>query len=557
MGRRTAGLSPFALGLAYTDWLTHLCFSPGKQAQLVISAARLCARFHRYAIEASLGLRCAPCIEPLGQDKRFEAESWSHLPFNLESQLFLLIERWWQEATVAVHGVSRHHERVTSFVGRQILDMLSPSNFPSTNPEVLQLTLTTNGANLRQGFANWLEDLGRMVSKRLAVGTESFRPGKEVAITPGKVIFRNHLIELIQYAPVTSKVYAEPIVIIPAWIMKYYILDLSPENSLVRFLVEKGHTVFMISWRNPGADDRDLTMQDYVDLGAATAIDIVSTITPNRQIHAVGYCLGGTLLAMTAAAMARDGDKRLKTMTIIAGQVDFTEAGSLMLFVDDAQIDFLEDLMWAEGYLDAKQMAGAFQLLRSNDLIWSRIIREYLMGDRGSLIDLMAWNADGTRLPYRMHSEYLRSLFMDNLFAEGLYKVGGKPVTVSDIRVPIFAIGTESDHVAPWRSVYKIHLLTGAEITFVLTSGGHNAGIISEPGHRNRSYRMRTRKEDGPYVGPDGFFATTPVTPGSWWPAWERWMSSHSSKRIFPPSMGSRIHQLRPIEDAPGAYVMG
>jgi polyhydroxyalkanoate synthase len=553
--RVTVGLSPSSAMLAYLDWAVHLANSPGKQAELFKKALRKSVRFTSYAARLLTGKEEGTCIEPLPQDHRFDAPDWQQLPFSLWFQWFLLIQQWWHNATVGVEGVSRHHEDVVSFSARQILDIFSPSNNPVTNPEVLRATLESGGMNLVQGFENFLEDWERAALQKPPVGADRFRVGKEVAVTPGKVVYRNRLIELIQYAPATEEVHAEPILIIPAWIMKYYILDLSPHNSMVRFLVDQGHTVFMISWRNPTEEDRDLGMRDYLERGLMKALESVRKIVPDQRLHAVGYCIGGTLLSIAAAAMGRDGLDWLSSVTLLAAQTDFTDAGELMLFIDQSQVSYLEDLMWDQGYLDTKQMAGAFQLLRSNDLIWSRMVHEYLIGKRGPMTDLMAWNADATRMPYRMHSEYLRSLFLENDLAEGHYYVGDRPAALVDIRVPIFAVGAEKDHVAPWRSVYKINLLSDTDVTFLLTSGGHNAGIISEPGHPRRHHRISTKREGKPYVAPDDWLAMTEPHEGSWWPTWQSWLAERSSGKVKPPPMGSAKAGYPPLCGAPGTYV--
>ncbi len=556
LSRYTAGLSPMAQIAAYWDWASHLAFSPGKRAMLVEKAAKKWLRLASYAGRSALRIDGhAPCIEPLPQDRRFEHPAWRTMPFDLMWQAFLLQQQWWHNATTDVRGVTRQHERMVAFGARQFLDLLSPANFPFSNPEVLHRTLKEGGRNLLRGAGNFVEDWDRALGGRPPPGTEAFQVGRDVAVTPGKVVFRNRLIELIQYAPTTTTVRPEPVLFIPAWINKYYILDLSPANSLVRWLVAQGYTVFMISWRNPGPEDRDTTMDDYRTLGALAALDAVTAIMPRRRIHAVGYCIGGTLLAITAAAMARDGDERLATTSFFAAQVDFSEAGELMLFIDESQLAFLEDVMWEQGYLDSRQMAGAFQMLRSNDLVWSRLMHEYLMGERRRQTDLTAWNADATRMPFRMHAEYLRKFFLDNELAEGRYEIDGRPVALKDLKVPLFAVGTERDHVAPWRSVYKLHLLTGAETTFVLTSGGHNAGIVSEPGHRGRHFRVATSKQGSSYVDSQVWADGAELQLGSWWPAWARWLDGHSGVRVRPPAAGGLAPGLRPLADAPGTYV--
>jgi len=557
IARFTNGLSPAALAHAYLDWATHLAYSPGKQLQLVDKAMRKAVRFVNYACRCAMeGGKTDLCIAPLPQDKRFVGEEWQKWPYNFIYQSFLLNQQWWHNATTGLRGISKRHEDMVEFGARQILDMVSPSNFPLTNPDILRQTFSKAGMNLVSGFQNLMEDWEHAISGKKPVGTENYVVGRDVAVTPGKVIYRNHLIELIQYAPQTEKVRPEPVLIIPAWIMKYYILDLSPGNSLVRYLTEQGFTVFMVSWRNPEPEDRDLGLDDYRTLGVMTALDVVNAILPQQKIHAVGYCLGGTLLSIAAAAMAREGDDRLRSLTLLAAQTDFTDAGELMLFIDESQLAFLEDMMWEQGFLDGRQMAGAFQMLRSNDLVWSRMVRDYLMGERRPMNDLMAWNADATRLPYKMHSDYLRHLFLDNDLAEGRFVIDDTPVALSDIRVPIFAVGTVRDHVSPWRSTYKVHLQTDTEVTYLLTTGGHNAGIVSEPGHEGRSFQVMTKKPDDRYLDPETFMAEAPHKEGSWWPEWVVWLNARSGAPIAPPAVGALPPGFVSLGEAPGTYVL-
>jgi polyhydroxyalkanoate synthase len=546
----TGGISPAAYALAYLDWFTHLAEMPSRQADLGAEALMDAVR------ASALGVVSDRESDPSPHDPRFTAAEWRQWPFSVLSEAFLNVEQRWRDATTGIPGVSRHHERMVSFAGRNVLDMLSPSNYLATNPEVLKATFNQLGSNLLRGGKLLFEDWQRVVARQEPVGAEAFTPGESVAVTPGKVVYRNRLMELIQYSPVTETVHADPILIVPAWIMKYYILDLSPHNSLVSYLVERGHTVFMISWHNPTAEDRDLGLEDYRELGVMSALEATTAIVPDTRIHAVGYCLGGTLLAIAAAAMARDGDERLRSVTLFAAETDFTEPGEIGLFLDESQVEEIESIMWGQGYLDSNQMAGAFQMLRPYELIWSRIVNEYLLGERELPNDLMAWNADGTRLPYRMHSEYLRLMFLHNDLFEGRCLAGGRPVALGDLRVPLFVVGTVRDHVAPWRSVYKLNLVAETELTFLLTSGGHNAGIVSEPGHPHRSFQCVTRRAGAPYVDPDRWAAETPTEEGSWWPRWEAWLSRRSRGRGAPPGMGAPSRGYRPLSDAPGTYVL-
>ena len=554
LSRFTHGLSPAALMNAWFDWATHMAAAPGKQLEIAEKAGEKFGLYMRYAM-ACAGPTGAvtPCIAPLPQDNRFSDDAWEMPPFNLIQQGFLLQQQWWHNMVTDVPGVTAQHERELQFLTRQALDVLAPSNFPGTNPEVLKKTQQTGGLNLIRGFQNYVEDLQDIVAGEAPEGADSFQPGRDVALTKGKIVYRNRLIELIQYAPLTDEVRPEPILIVPAWIMKYYILDLSPQNSMVRYLVGQGHTVFMISWKNPDAGDHDMTLDDYRRLGVMAALDAIGKIVSKQKVQAVGYCLGGTLLSIAAAAMARDGDDRLASLSLLASQVDFTEPGELGLFINESQLAFLDSVMWKQGYLDATQMAGAFQMLRSNDLIWSRMVREYLMGERAQMNDLMAWNTDATRMPYRMHAEYLRRLYLDNDFAEGRLEVAGRPVHVSDIRVPVFAVGTEKDHVAPWRSVFKIDMQSDTDVTFALTSGGHNAGIVSEPGHPRRHYRVRARKAEDMHMDPDTWLVETPEHEGSWWPAWAEWLGRRAGAPGVPPRMGREDEPV--LEDAPGTFV--
>jgi poly[(R)-3-hydroxyalkanoate] polymerase subunit PhaC len=550
----SGGLAPDAYVNAWWDWYLNLAKEPPKQLQIMQDALAKTADTWNFALKAAAG----EPVPPAEGDARYAGDPWGQWPFNVYAHGYRNYAEWWRKAWSDVPGVAPATERTLNFVAGNALEVLSPANYLVTNPELLETTRAESGRNLVRGFSNWLEDVERTLGGKAPSGTEEFVVGRNVAATPGKVVMRNELVELIQFAPATDTVFAEPILIVPAWIMKYYILDLSAENSLVRYLVSKGHTVFIVSWKNPNASDRGLGMDDYLSLGIGAAVEAVSRIVPGQKMHAVGYCIGGTLLSIAAATMAAAGDERLSSLTLLAGQQDFSEPGELSVFISPSQLDMLEAVMDRAGVLKSEQMGGAFALLRSRDLLWTPAVNTYLRGKRESPNDLMAWNADGTRMPCRMHAEYLRGLYLNNALARGEFQAQGRTVDLAAIKMPMFVVGTETDHVAPWKSVYKARELTRSDdYTFLLTSGGHNAGIVSGPVHPRRRHRVRTWLNAGETLAPDVWLETTPPQAGSWWPTWQHWLAQHSAAaRVDPPPLGSSAAGYPALFDAPGEYVL-
>ncbi len=555
LGQWTGGLSPQAFGGAWLNVLARLATSPGRQAELAGAALRKTLALAQFSGAALKGEAPRAAGTPYAQ--RFADPAWSKFPFNLLAESFLSVSDWAREAVRNVPGVEPAAESIVGFTVREGLELVAPDNYLPTNPQLIRQTVDENGRNLARGLKHLAEDVARTYKGLGPVGVEHYQVGRQVAATPGKVILRNRLMELIQYAPQTDTVRAEPILIVPAWIMKYYILDLSPKNSLVNYLTGLGHTVFMISWKNPTTEDRDVSMDDYLTLGVRTALDAVTTVVRDRKVHAVGYCIGGTLLSIAAAALAAEDDDRLASVTLFAAQTDFSEPGELSIFISPAQLAMLEAMMWKEGVLESRQMGGAFQLLRTYDLLWAPSIATYLKGERAGVNDLMSWNADGTRMAYRMHTDYLHQLYLNNDLAEGRYVANGVTLSLSDITVPMFVVGTETDHVAPWRSVYKVgKLVRSGDYTFCLTSGGHNAGIISGPQHPKRRHRVHTAKAGARLLAPDRYLEKVQPQPGSWWPTWAKWLEEHSSERkVAPPGMGAPKQGLKPLCAAPGTYV--
>ena len=570
LSRSSMGLSPISLAMASADWAMHMAASPGRQMVLAQRAVALAQQAMLAAAQPELDEQGQPLPD---MDNRFADESWRHWPFAALKEGFKASDAWVREVT-QVDGMSSHHSQVVNFFSRQMVDSFSPSNWPITNPEVIKKARETGGESLRAGFKSLIEDVAQARAAKNNAGAETLEPltfavGKDVAVTPGKVVYRNHLIELIQYTPTTAKVYPEPILIVPSCIMKYYILDLSPSNSMVRYLVSKGHTVFVVSWRNPDASDRDLKMQDYLRMGVMEAMAATKERAKAPRIHALGYCLGGTFLAIVAAALgrkSRGNESRqphrrsddlpnmpeLASVTLLAAQTDFTEPGEMGVFIDDDQLKTLRQEMDRKGYFSGRAMASSFQFLNSRDLIWSRSTRRYLLGQEEVGFDMMSWNSDVTRLPARMHSEYLSSLFLNNALASGQYRVGGESVALMDIHAPMLVVGTARDHVSPWRSVYKIHLQTDTQVTFILAAGGHNAGIVSEPGRPRRSYQIACTEDGQGWTDPDQWVANAPLREGSWWEAMHTWLHDRSGKPVAPPA----IDPANVLCDAPGEYVM-
>jgi polyhydroxyalkanoate synthase len=550
----TGGLAPDVYVNAWWDWYLNLAKEPPTQLQLMQDAMAKAADNWTFALRAATG----QSLPPAEGDARYGGEAWAQWPFNIYAHSYRNYADWWQKACSNVPGVTSENERTLDFVARNALEAISPANFLSTNPELLDTTRAEAGANLVRGFGNWLEDIERTIGGKKPNKAEKFIVGRDIAATPGKVVMRNDLVELIQYSPATETVFAEPILIVPAWIMKYYILDLSATNSLVKYLVGQGHTVFMVSWKNPTAADRGLGMDDYMRLGIRATVDVVSRIVPDQKIHSVGYCIGGTLLSIAAAVYAADGDERVASVTLLAAQQDFSEPGELSVFISPSQLDMVEAVMQRTGVLKSEQMGAAFALLRSRDLLWTPAVNSYLRGKRESPNDLMTWNADGTRMPCRMHAEYLRQLYLNNALARGEFQADGRRVDLASIHAPMFVVGTETDHVAPWQSVYKARGLTrSTDYTFLLTSGGHNGGIVSGPAHPRRRYRVRAWLSAGETLTPQTWFETTQPQAGSWWPVWQHWLAQHSTETlVVPPPLGSATAGYPPIADAPGEYVL-
>ena len=550
----TKGISPMQLALAYSDWLGHLSLAPGKRTQLLQSLAE---KILKLSTAAARSLTGKDTQDTKHSSPLFKHELWNKPPFNILAKGHQTTMDWLKEMATDVPGMESSSSDLVSFINEQLFQLLAPSNSPLTNPEVLKTTWDEKGKNVLKGISHLQRDIQKNLLKKNEPEMGEFKVGENMAITPGKIIFQNDLIELIQYKPTTKTVAQEPVLIVPAWIMKYYILDLSPEKSLVKYLVDQGKTVFMISWKNPDKEDRELCLENYLKSGFFAALDAVKEIVPNVKINAVGYCIGGTLLSIGAATLARENDDSLNSITLLAAQVDFTEPGEIKRFLGASQLAFLDSLMWTDGYLEAASMGDAFKALRAEDMIINPAIERYYLGRETKPNALMAWNADGTRMPAAMHSRYLQALFMENQLASCKFIVDGKPIALQDIRVPFFVIGTTTDHVAPWKSVYKIQHLGRSEVTFLLTTGGHNAGIICGPEHPRRQFQVMTHDPMDKYIDPDTWVETVETQQGSWWPLWDYWLNEQSIGEAPKRTMGASKKGYKALRDAPGDYVLG
>jgi poly[(R)-3-hydroxyalkanoate] polymerase subunit PhaC len=538
------------LGFDFADLMSKMITDPTSVAKAQIDLFNDSMAVWQKTAERMFMLRAPDADTP--QDKRFKHPEWQeNVIFNFVKESYLVAAKSILSAVRDVKGMDEATARKVDFFTRQFVDALSPSNFVATNPEVLTATLESGGRNLLHGLENLLSDLRRGEGRLSIKMTDmaAFRLGENIATTPGKVVFQNDLMQLIQYTPSTTEVRRRPLLIVPPWINKFYVLDLQPKNSLIKWAVDQGHTVFVVSWVNPDEKLAEKGFEDYMLEGPIAALDAIERATGERQINAIGYCLGGTLLASTAAYLAAKNDDRIASATYFVTLVDFTEVGDMAIFIDDEQLASLERRMRERGYLDAQDMAASFNMLRANDLIWSFVVNNYLLGKEHVPFDLLFWNSDSTRMPAAMHSFYLRKMYQENLLAKpGGISLAGAPIDLSKIRIPSFILSTREDHIAPWKSTYAATHLYSGPVKFVLSASGHMAGVISAPGSKYGHWT-----NDSLPRSPDEWSAGATPHQGSWWPVWDEWVSRLDPERV--PAREPGGGKLPVIEDAPGSYV--
>lgn len=496
-----------------------------------------------------LGQDTKPVAEPEPGDKRFSAPDWQqNAVFDAIKQSYLLTATTMLKTASEIQGLDEKQRRKLVFYLRQFLDAISPSNYMFTNPQVIHETTQTGGKNLTQGMEHLLRDIKAGQIK--ITDTDAFQPGRNLALTPGQVVYRNKLIELIQYTPTTEKVYQTPLLFIPNWINKYYILDMQPQNSLIKFLVDSGFTVFVISWKNPDESMEDTSFDDYLTLGPLDALKAVKEITHSKKVNAVGYCIGGTLLAMTMPYLAAKRNTTINSATFFVSLLDFSEVGDTGVFIDEPTVTYIEGQMMERGYLDSRSMATMFNMLRANDLIWSNVVNNYLLGKEPPAFDLLYWNADGTRMTRAAHSFYLRNTYLENnLIKPNKVVLKGVPIDLRRIHQDIYAVGAEQDHIVPWKSAWSISKLTNGHVRFVLGGSGHIVGVINPPA-KGKGYWTN----DKPAANADEWFEGAERHPSSWWANWREWLQARSGEQVAHPSMGSATHP--PLAPAPGTYVL-
>jgi polyhydroxyalkanoate synthase subunit PhaC len=557
LGRQQTGgfgmADPLNIGSAFLEMTQRLMIDPGRLVQAQFSLWQDYLKLWQSTTQRFLGGEAAPVAEPSPGDRRFKDSAWQeNTLFDYIKQSYLLTARWLQSTVQQVDGLDEKTARKVDFYTRQFVDAIAPSNFVLTNPEVLRATIDSQGENLVNGLKHVLEDLDRGKGRLMIKMTDldAFKVGGNIAVTPGKVIFQNDLIQLIQYNPTTPNVHRRPLLIIPPWINKYYILDLRPDNSFVKWAVDQGHTVFVISWVNPDEKLAQKQFDDYMIEGPLAALDAMEQATGEREANVIGYCLGGTLLAATLAYMAVKGDDRIKSATYFVTMTDFAEAGELSVFIDEEQLASLEERMKEHGFLEGSDMATTFNMLRANDLIWSFVVNNYLLGKDPFPFDLLYWNSDSTRMPAAMHAYYLRNMYQENkLVVPNALSLAGVPIDLRKVATPAFLLSTKEDHIAPWKSTYAATQIYRGPVRFVLAASGHIAGVVNPPGRSKYGHWVNGKLP----ANPEDWFAGAKYIQESWWPAWEKWITDYSGGNV--PARQPGDGKLKPIEDAPGSYV--
>ncbi|MEX0695881.1 MAG: class I poly(R)-hydroxyalkanoic acid synthase [Rhodospirillales bacterium] len=553
-GKSSSGMEdPLNIGNAFMEMTQRMMTQPHKMVEANMHLWQDYMRLWQSTASKMMGQESAPVVEPSRDDRRFKGEAWENDVFDYIKQSYLLTSNWMENTVGDVEGLDKKTQKKVEFFTKQYVDALSPSNFVMTNPEVLQATVESRGENLVNGLRNLLEDMERGGGKLdiKMTDADAFEIGKNVATSPGKVVFRNDLMELIQYTPSTEKVNKTPLLICPPWINKFYILDLREKNSFIKWAVEQGNTVFIISWVNPDRELAMKTFEDYMLEGPLAAIDAIKKATGEDQVNAIGYCIGGTLLATALAYMAAKKIDSVKSATFFTTMVDFEDAGDLGVFIDDTSLKNLEDKMNARGYLEGNEMASTFNMMKANDLVWSFVVNNYLLGKDPFPFDLLFWNSDSTRMPAAMHSFYLRNMYLDNKLVEpGGIEIDGVKLDLRKIKVPTYIISTREDHIAPWLATYKATQLYKGPIRFVLSASGHIAGVVNPPAGGKYCYWIN----DETPADPNKWLEGAVQHEGSWWPDWDAWVKKQSGKALVDarqPGDG----KLKALCDAPGTYV--